>query len=285
MLLIVLAVCAVYGAMRKCVESGALTAAFDLVCSLCVAMTIYGALKASVDAAVEFTQRLCVFMTTLVPVTAALLVSGGGGGSAAAFSGGVLTMISLLENICVTGLAPVMSACFAFALCGAVSDGASLSGISKLLRSFYTSALALVGSVFGLVLTMQTSLSEAADNLVAKTVKYAVSETVPIVGGALSDAVRTVGAGLGALKDTAGWLGIAAIVIMVVPTLATLGLNCLAVKFASAAAEALGCAKEKKLLDDCGSIVGFAFAVSVLSAVMMIFALALFVRISVATAS
>ena len=64
--------------------------------------------------------------------------------------------------------------------------------------------LSIVMTIFVSLLTIQNLIGVAADNAGTKAVKFAVSNFIPVVGGALSDAYTTVQSCVKVLKSGVG---------------------------------------------------------------------------------
>ena len=81
---------------------------------------------------------------------------------------------------------------FAIAIANAVYAEHTLDGLLQFNKTIVTWSLGFLMSVFIGVISIQSIVSSAADGLTTKTTKYVVSNFVPIVGGAVSDAYATV---------------------------------------------------------------------------------------------
>ena len=64
-------------------------------------------------------------------------------------------------------------------------------------------------TIFTGLLSIQSVVGSSADTLTSKTAKYVISNCVPVVGGAVSDAYSTVKGSLSLLKNGIGGVGIA----------------------------------------------------------------------------
>ena len=86
------------------------------------------------------------------------------------------------------------------------------------------------------------------------------------------------------MKSIVGISGIVFVMLLLLPTLISLILTRLVLLITGGVADMLGCETEGKLLSELGSIWGVMIAVVAMCAVMFIFALVIFVRITVAAA-
>ena len=98
----------------------------------------------------------------------------------------------------------------------------------------------------------------------------------------IGDSVRTVAAGLSYLRDTVGLLGILLTLLPLAVPLLTLFLHRAVLLVGGAAAELLGCGEEQKMLEEYASVSGLLLAMVAGAAVCFIYALIIFVRISLA---
>ncbi len=97
-----------------------------------------------------------------------------------------------------------------------------LGGLAAMVSKFIKWGLGLIATVFGAVIGLQSLLAGAADSVALKAGKFLIGSSVPVIGGAVSDAIGTVYAGLKVVKGTAGAAGICAIVVLFAPSAAAL---------------------------------------------------------------
>lgn len=116
-------------------------------------------------------------------------------------------------------LVPLVGVYLALSIAGALSPQLQLEPLLNSLKSFVCWALGFLLAGFVALLTMQSSVSSSMDALTLKTSKMLISSFVPIVGGALSEAVSTAGGCLKIVKSAFGVYGIAAAVCTFLPIL------------------------------------------------------------------
>ena len=106
---------------------------------------------------------------------------------------------------------------------GTIGEG-KLSGVTALLKSAATWVIGGLFTIFSGVITLQGLVSGVSDGISLRSIKYALSSSVPVIGGAVSESVAAVISGACALKGAAGIMGIIVIVTTVLsPTLNLLG--------------------------------------------------------------
>ena len=98
-------------------------------------------------------------------------------------------------------------------------------------------------------LSIARVISGSADSAAVKVAKAAISGTVPVVGGILSDAAETVLAGAGLLKNTIGVFGLLAVLAICALPFLQLGIQYLLYKLAAFLAGTMGPPGLCKLID------------------------------------
>ena len=84
----------------------------------------------------------------------------------------------------------------------------------------------MIGSFFTGLLSLKTLAASATDTLSGRALRFSVASLIPMVGGALSDALLTLKGCLTAVRSTVGVFGIVVtVMILLPPVLACLGWN------------------------------------------------------------
>ena len=92
-----------------------------------------------------------------------------------------------------------------------------------------------------------------------------------MVGGSVSELLRTVSAGVGYLRGTVGICGVLLLLYLLLPTVIRLFMVRLTWQLSASLADMLGCNTEKKLLEESSSLNGFLIAaVSICSSVLLL---------------
>ncbi len=91
------------------------------------------------------------------------------------------------------------------------------SGVSSVIKKIYVFMLSFIGTLFSGIVTLRGALSGNADNLTAKSVRFVVGRSLPVVGGAVSETYSSLVGSLSLLKNTVGVFGIISVVIIVLP--------------------------------------------------------------------
>lgn len=152
------------------------------------------------------------FFTALTPV----MVSGAAlaGGTVAATSGtGMTVTLTLIGAACRAAL-PI---CCAATVLGVISPLAPevLSLPLDAVRRNLTRAFAVLTAVVGGLFALQTAVAAAQDGATMRALKYAVGNSLPVVGGTVSGTLSTLVGGLGYAMGVVGGGGVAVILSLV----------------------------------------------------------------------
>lgn len=210
------------------------------------------------------------FMLTYVPIYAGIAASSGSVTSAAMYN---MTVIGAAEGAVALSsgvMLPLMSSCMAIGIADGINSKFSLGSLTALINKICSFVLVTVMTVFTGMLSMQSTVGTAADSIGAKTAKLAVSNFVPVVGGALSDTYGAVKAGLGLLKSAAGIYGIAAAALTLLPPVIEAASLYLALNIGASISDILGQGQMVKLLKNTASVIGMIMGILLCFGAMLI---------------
>lgn len=264
------------------ISSESLSASCVYISAICVALPLIHTVMRLWDEAAAALDRLTLFMSALLPVMGSLYAAGGNYTAAAANNAAMTTVFTLIEAVCSYCLYPVLRICFGLSILTCVSSGINLNGISSFIRGVFTTGLSFLMVLFTLVMGYQNKLALSADNAASRTIKFAVSNLIPVVGGAAGEAMRAVVGGIGTVKSTAGFFSVIVIVLIVLPIILSLLMHRLALRIASVTAQILGCDKERGMIDEMYGMIGYALAIIAACSIMFIFSVTLLVKSSCA---
>ena len=189
-------------------------------------------------------------------------------------------VVSVIVQVIGTFLLPVLSMCLALSIADAVNPETSLGGILRFTKNIVTWSLGFLMTIFLGVMSVQGIVRGTADSFASKTARYVVSNFVPFVGGAVSDAYSTVLGSLRILRSTTGFVGIVTICILFVPVLVQLVLYRFAVSGAAALSELFSVPSLTKLLRGIENTLQMTLAVLICFSVMFLVAIAIVLLIS-----
>ena len=169
-----------------------------------VLFKVFPLLTASADALGE----IGAFFTSLLPIVV---------GGAALSGGGVATTSGVGMSLTLSFIGGVTS--LVFPLVGAALILAVISALSTdilaipldTVRKHLVRTFGIMTAVIGGLFSLQTSVASVGDGATIRALKYAVGNSIPVVGGAVSGTLSTLVGGLGYAMGVIGGGGVAVI--------------------------------------------------------------------------
>lgn len=268
-----------FGLHFKDASGGRYSDIFSLISTLTIAVISLSSLSELIEKLKAVTASLTSFASASAPILSSIQMLSANTSGAAVSSYGFLFFSSATELAVSFVFVPLCEIFAAFSVISAVLPIYSGSvGVTSFLKKSFTFLLSAASMIYIAVLSYQTELAAAADSVVSRSIKFAVSNSIPIIGSAVGDAVRTALAGLSVIKSSAGVLGITVIILMTLPLLCELFLMSFFYGLSAFSAKLLGCERESFLLGELRSVTDFAVAVLSVSVTVFIITLAIFIK-------
>ena len=167
---------------------------------------------------------ITILIKSLIPSMAILCISGG-----SAVLAGTHPIIFFICSTAATAIKNIITplvflrAATAF-LCG-ITGNKGMEEFSALFHKIHKTLLALSMTLFSGILAISRFAALSFDSLAARGIKFAVSATVPVVGGSLAEAMNSVAGASSLLKNAVGIAGVMMIfAIFAVPLIKLLAL-------------------------------------------------------------
>lgn len=278
-ILCVLIIASVFNVLGKSFSSSGIKNTFALFSSACVSLTVFNVCVTLCNRTAQYIRVLCGVMNSFVPVMTSIYIMSGRISSAAAANVSMAIFISLIEDFLLVALLPAVQICTCLSIVGSVGEN-DLSGISKVIKNTFTAVIVFVMSLFMFIFSGKNLISQASDSVSLRTVKFAIGSFIPIVGSSVGDALKTVSAGLTLVKNSCGVMALVTIGFILIPVIISLILNRMSFGICSGIASLTGCKKEAKLISEADSICGFMLAMVTCTAILFVFAIAVFIKSS-----
>ena len=259
-------------------EGGAMRERCETVGRLCVMFALLSGAGQALRESMPAVTATEDFILALVPVFTGIM--GFAGTPALALSwGGVVLAFAETVGAFFAKYIPALGA-LGTAACAAanLNTQADLSGVARLLAKTVTTVMGIAAGVFTAVLSVKDVIAGAADTVGMKSAKLLVGQGIPIVGGAIADALNSVAAGLGLVRNTVGVFAVGVLLLIdLVPVLRLL-LWKFAFRFIAAAGELLGRPRAAALTESLNSLLSVILAVICFNSAVFIVAIALVLR-------
>ena len=263
-----------------CGLGGGLSPTFSLLCRLCFCAVLSGQAVALLDGVCAYFDALRQLVQAYLPLMSAMYLWGGNVAVATVNQSSLIFYTSLVSTLGGTSVVPLFSVCLALTLVGSVEEtgGGKMAHVSGKLKKWYTTALGLAMLLLSTALGAQTTLTARADSLAFRTVRFAVSSTIPVVGGGVAEMLRTAATGISWLRGIVGIGGVVLLLWLLVPRLCSILLYRSLFSLAGDVATLIGCPEEGKLLGEVVSLYGYLLAVLSLSVMTFLLSLLLLLK-------
>ena len=227
-------------------------------------------------------EMLHTLSGSMLPMMGTLYALGGNVSAAAANHAVMSVFLSVSQMLCTRAVLPVAGASLLLALCDAFTGRAVLKPLGNLIKRTFTLGLSFLMLLLSFLLGLQTTLAAGSDTLALRTVRFAAGSFLPVVGGSVSEAMKTVAGSIGYLRTLAGTGGILVLFLFFLPTFLTVLTTRVVFLLGGALAELLEAKSEGRVLSELASVYGFFLAVIAAVFTMAVFALTVFAHCAVA---
>ena len=270
-LIIVILFTAVMKSAGESVFSGTSAGLYNMICVITAVTVIMPQLFTVYGSVLSTINRGGNFILVFVPVFAGITVMAGGITTAGIYNILILGASELIVRLSENFLIPIVSVCTVLAVSGSVFPNISLESIIGLLKKIITWGMTITMTLFTGFVSMKCTLGGKADGVASKTARFLISGTVPVVGGAVSDAYATVKSSFDVIHGTVGTVGVLAMVIIMLPPVLEILIFRVVMWVGTATAELFSTQPLVKLMKGIDS--GLAVAQSVLVCYSVIFVL------------
>lgn len=230
----------------------------------------------------EFFSRIALLVNGMIPVTASIWALGGNVTTATAGSTTLYCFLTVFEKLWAASALPIFALLLMLGFCDVLCSELKTGRVVGTLKKIYGFFLGLSMTVLLSSLAAQTTLTSVADSVTARAGRLVSSTVIPIVGGNLGEALRTVASSVRYLKSIFGIGGIIIIALLVLPMAISLLLTRFVFGVSSTFADILGCEQESKLLSSFSDAYGCILAVVCGVGMMFVLSLCIFMKTLIA---
>lgn len=256
--------------------------AYSFCVTLSMAVLLLGLQRGKFAKLEAFFDTVMALCTALLPMMGTLYAMGGNLRRAVVNHSTLSFFLSVLEALCAGTVLPIAGICLAFSLLDAITGHARLRGVAGVIKRTYTLTLSFLMGIFCFVLGTQSMLAKASDTLALRTARFAAGSFLPLVGGSVSEALRTVAGSVEYLRSAVGTGAILVLFFAFLPTFLSVLLTRIVFLLGGAVANLLSCEAEGKLLNELSSVYGYFLAIISVLFVTLTFSLTLFAQCAAA---
>ena len=232
----------------------------ELVGTIIVAAILTGPANALIRLGVSTVSQISNYGMLLLPTLTAALAAQGGVTRSAALYAGTAAFDAVLTGVINKMVVPLIYIFLSISIADRAIDSEALANLKKLIKWFMTWCLKIIIYVFTGYISITGVVSGTVDASALKVTKLAISGSVPVVGGLISDASETILVSAGIMKNSAGIYGVFAVIAILIEPFCRIGIQYLILKATAAICGIFG---EKRT---CGMIEDFSGAMGTLLA-------------------
>lgn len=187
-----------------------------LICVMFILVSFTGELFTRCASSLLVTED---FMLTLIPIAGGIAASSGNPSLALSFNTVAFSFAEIVSGF-FNGVFPLLAVVMTAVACSAaINPVIDLGGVSGTLAKCVNLVMAFVSGIFVAVMSVRGVIAGAADTVTIRGFRFLIGNSVPVVGSAIGEALNSVVAGLGLIKNTVGMIGIAAVAVINLPVL------------------------------------------------------------------
>lgn len=179
-------------------------------------------------------ENIGKFTEIMSPIIITLMVASGGVQSAAIYKPSVVFFSSVVINAFYALVLPLIGILTAFNVMSHFSKDIKLNKFSDFFGGIIKWIFGIIILVYGFLITTQGIVASTSDGISYKVAKYALSNSVPIVGGLIKDGIDIVAAGSLVVKNALGIAGVLGLFYCILSPVIEMIVFSILLKFAAA---------------------------------------------------
>lgn len=188
---------------------------FGAVSALVCVLIVSDSLTDSINALIGSVNSINEFMISYIPVFTGAATASGNAVSAAGYYSVMFFVCELMAYTSSKLLMPLISCVTALSFISAINPSLNLGKAAQSVKGFVTKALGFIMLIFTALMTITGLSGNAADTLGSKTIRFAASSFIPVIGSSVSEAYSAVKSSLGVIRTSVGVIGVIIVFIIV----------------------------------------------------------------------
>ena len=244
-----------------------------------ITTAVYTLICGVFDSVAQYLEKLSGFISSLAAAMGAIYVSGGNASAAISNSSGVAAILIVVEKICIRYLIPLLKICFALGIASSIS-GVRLNKFSSMIKKGFISVTVLLMTIITITLAFQTSISSSADSVAVRSLRFVALKSIPVVGGGIGEALRTVSAGLELTKSVTSAYGVIVILVMALIPLSELFSLKISLSLSEALSSLIAVNGQDGILSEAISLIDFLISLVAIVSLVFLIVISLFMSTS-----
>lgn len=213
----IILICALFDGMKTTMPNTSFNGVLSVITSICICGVIIMPIIECMSNISQVIKAFGNFMICFIPIFSGVVAVSGGSVSSLGYSATIFTLAQILSVFIVDILLPAIGIFLALSVTGAFNESINISGIISSIKKGVIFVLSLLVTIFIGLFTLQNSIAVSTDSIGLKTGKFLSSSFIPIVGGALGDALSSILSCLLLIKSAVGGFGIMVCLVTLLP--------------------------------------------------------------------
>ncbi len=258
---------------KSVVNADGVASIINLVCYLTVVLLLSGKIYTYFNGAKIIIENISKINEIMSPIILTLMIASGGTISASVYKPTVAFFTNGIINVILIIVFPLISLTLIFGIISVFSKSIKLNKFVDFFSSVIKWIIGLTITIFGLFLSVQGLSGAIHDGISIKAAKYAISNSVPLVGGFLRDTFDLTVAGSVLIKNAVGISSIIILINYIITPVIEIAVFSLILKLVSAFTESI-C--DNKTTELCGYV---SRSLTLLNAIILLTGFMLFITI------
>jgi stage III sporulation protein AE len=260
--------CGILNTVKNSFLSDATSDIIFFVCYAAAIVVLFFKLFAVFEKCEECMNGLKQQMEIVFPLLLTLMAASGGSVSVAVYDPAVVFLCDGISSVLTEIVLPFTLIVMILQLVSHLNKNIKTDGFIRLFKSANKWLIGVSVTVFGIFLSVQGLTAASYDGISLRAAKYALSNSVPIVGNFISGGFDLVLAGNALIKNSVGIVGVFMIFSVVAEPIVTLISFSLLLRLSAAVSEPIGderlCSFQSNLSDSLGYLTASLFSLAFL---------------------
>lgn len=265
--------CGIVQSVKSTFLSEGVSEIIFFVCVLSIVLILSAEMLSIWNTAKNIIENISILNEIMSPIILTLMVASGGKVSASVYKPTVTFLTGGIINIIVYAVFPLIGLMIVFSVINCFSGSVKLSKFSEFITGTVKWIIGISFTVYGLFLSVQGISSATFDGISIKAAKYAISNSIPIIGGYLKDGFDLMVAGSVLIKNAVGVVGVIALFYVILSPVIHMAVVSLLLKLTAAFSEPLSDSNVSNLC------MGFSKGVTYITVAMLAVGFMLFITI------
>ena len=262
------------GIMKLMTENNAVHYAGE-ICLCACSFSVVSSVCKNITVVLETLES---FMLSVLPAMTTLYTVSSAPASGAVNYGTTIVLLNMCNILFTTVIIPVIKCITVFAVVSFISRSFDFSGITLFIKNTVGWMFGLLMCLMSTIIAFQNVITNSKDAFMGRTMRYAASRFIPVIGATVSESARTVSESLRLVRSVTGVSGIFAIIGIIAAPVAALLICRFFLSLCSACAKLFSCNKAAAFLGELSGIMNLLLGVVIGMSLILILILGIFAK-------